>query len=79
MGAVHVEPEVTDEVLLVKEGPVGAEEGELVEPTHTVGDTDLERLALQLGVGVVTTLHLDFESQSLEKVFRIYYPSVARE
>ena len=26
-GAVHVEPPVADEVLLVEDGPVGAEEG----------------------------------------------------
>ena len=67
LGAVHVEPEVTDEVLLVKEGAIGAEEGVLVEATQAVSYADLESLTLQLGVRVVTTFNLNFTSKSLQR------------
>ena len=53
-GAVEVEPPVTDEIVLVQEGPVGAEEAVLGEPTGAIGCADVERLALSLRVCVVT-------------------------
>ena len=53
-GAVEVEPPVADEVVLVEEGPVGAEEAVLGEPTGAIGRADVERLALSLRVRVVT-------------------------
>ena len=57
-GAVHVEPPVADEVLLLEQGAVGAEERELGETGVAVVGADVERLALRLGVAVVTTVHL---------------------
>ena len=51
--AVHVEPPVADEVLLVEDSPVGAEEAVLGEPAPTIVPAYVERLALCLRVGVV--------------------------
>ena len=53
-GAVKVEPPVADEVVLVQEGSVGAEEAVLGEPTSAIGRADVESLALSLRVRVVT-------------------------
>ena len=53
-GAVKVEPPVADEVVLVQDCSVGAEEAVLGEPTGAVGRADVERLALSLRVRVVT-------------------------
>ena len=53
-GAVKVEPPVADEVVLVQESSVGAEEAVLGEPTGAIGCADVERLALSLRVRVVT-------------------------
>ena len=52
--AVHVEPPVADEVLLVEQGPVGAEEAVLDEVGVTKVGTDVECLALSFGVSIVT-------------------------
>ena len=57
-GAVHVEPPVTDEVLLLEEGAVGAEEGELGQARVAVVGADVESLALRLGVAIVPSVHL---------------------
>ena len=56
--AVHVEPPVTDEVLLLEQSAVGAEEGVLGASSHSVIGTDVEHLTLGLGVRVVTAIHL---------------------
>ena len=61
-GAVKVEPPVADEVVLVEEGSVGAEEAVLGETTSTIGCADVESLALSLGVRVVTFNKLDIAS-----------------
>ena len=53
-GAVEVEPPVADEVVLVEESSVGAEEAVLGEAASSVGGADVESLALGLGVSVVT-------------------------
>ncbi len=56
--AVHVEPPVADEVLLVEERPVGAEEGDGVERVAPPRpDAHVEGLAAAGDVGVVTPLH----------------------
>ena len=52
-GAVEVEPPVADEVVLVEESPVGAEEAVLGESTATIIAAYVERLALRLRIGVV--------------------------
>ena len=57
-GAVDVEPPVTDEVLLLEEGAVGAEEGVLGQAAAPVPGADVEGLALGLGVPVVTAVNL---------------------
>merc|ERR1712223_1788452 len=57
-GAVEVEPPVADEVVLVEESSVGAEEAVLGEAASSVGGADVESLALGLGVSVVTSVHL---------------------
>ena len=61
-GAVNIEPPVTDEVLLVEEGSVGTEMGVLDEVGVAEVRTDVEPLALGLGVGVVT---FDLENKFL--------------
>ena len=53
-GAVKVEPPVADEVVLVQDCSVGAEEAVLGEPTGAIGRADVERLTLSLGVRIVT-------------------------
>ena len=53
-GAVEVEPPVADEVVLVEESPVGAEEAVLGQTSGAVSGADMESLALGLGVRVVT-------------------------
>ena len=53
-GAIKVEPPVADEVVLVQESSVGAEEAVLGEPTGAIGRADVECLALGLRVRVVT-------------------------
>ena len=53
-GAVKVEPPVADEVVLVQESSVGAEEAVLGEPTSAISRADVESLALSLRVRVVT-------------------------
>ena len=52
--AVEVEPPVADEVVLVEESSVGAEEAVLGEAASSVSGADVESLALGLGVRVVT-------------------------
>ena len=56
--AVHIEPPVAGEVLLLEESPVGTEEADLVEVPLALVDTHVEGLAVGLGVGVVATVHL---------------------
>ena len=56
--AVDIEPPVADEVLLLEQGAVGAEERELGETGVAVVGADVERLALRLRVRVVSTVHL---------------------
>ena len=56
--AVEVEPPVADEVVLVEESSVGAEEAVLGKTTSTVGGANVEDLAFSFGVGVVSTVHL---------------------
>ena len=50
---VDVEPPVADEVLLVEDGSIGAEEAVLGKSASTIVPADVERLALCLRVGVV--------------------------
>ena len=56
--AVHVEPPVAHEVLLVEQRAVGAEEAVLGEAAAAVSTADVEDLALGLGVSVVASFHL---------------------
>ena len=51
--AVHIEPPVTNEVLLVEDSPIGAEEAVLGESSPSIISAYVERLALCLRVGVV--------------------------
>ena len=53
LAAVHVEPPVADEVLLVEDGAVGAEEGVLQQAPDPVIGADVEGLAVGLRVSVV--------------------------
>ena len=50
---VDIEPPVTDEVLLVEQSSIGAEEAVLGKSASTIVPADVERLALCLRVGVV--------------------------
>ena len=51
---VKVEPPITNEVALVEDGTVGAQEGVLGQTTSTVGGTDMESLTFGLGISVVS-------------------------
>ena len=53
-GAVEVEPPIADEVVLVEDGSVGAEEGILGKAALSVSGTDVEDLALSLSIGVIS-------------------------
>ena len=55
--AVHIEPPVADEVLLLEDCSVGTEEAVLGQTSVAVITTDVEHLTLSLGVGIVTSLH----------------------
>ena len=59
--AVKVEPPVADEVLLVEDGAVGAEEGLRAQAAQAVGDAHVEDLAVGRRVGVVTLNLFKFE------------------
>ena len=50
---VKVEPPVTDEVVLVEDGAIGTEEAVLGQTTLAISGTDVEHLALSLGVSIV--------------------------
>ena len=63
-GAVKVEPPVADEVVLVEESSVGAEEAVLGQTSGAVSSADVESLALGLGVRVVTSIHLTVTSEA---------------
>ena len=52
-GAVKVEPPITDEVALVENGSVGAQEGVLGKAALAVGRADMESLAFGFGITIV--------------------------
>jgi len=64
LGAVKVEPPVADEVVLVEDGAVGAEEAILGEAALSVSGANVENLALSLGIGVVSSVHLSVAGES---------------
>ena len=64
LGAVKVEPPVADEVVLVEDGSVGAQEAVLAQTTLGVGGANVEHLALGLRVGIVTAGNLAVARES---------------
>jgi hypothetical protein len=64
LGAVKIEPPVADEIVLVEDGSVGAEETVLGESSLAISGTDVEHLALGFGVGVVSSINLSVASKS---------------
>lgn len=63
-GAVKVEPPVADEVVLVEDGSVGAEEAVLGKASSTISGTDVENLALSLWVSVISSINLTIARKS---------------
>jgi hypothetical protein len=63
-GAVKVEPPVTDEVVLVEDGAIGTEEAVLGQTSLAISGTDVEHLALGLGVSVVSSINLSLATES---------------
>ena len=57
LGAVKVEPPVTDEDSLVEHGAVRAEDAVGLQAIRAIVGTDVERLALCGGVGIVSSFH----------------------
>jgi hypothetical protein len=53
-GAVEVEPPIADEVVLVEDGSVGAEEGVLSKAALSVSGANVEDLALSLSIGIIS-------------------------
>ena len=56
--AVHVEPPVADEVVLVEDGSIGTEEAVLGEAALPIAGTNVESLALGFSVSIVTSISL---------------------
>ncbi len=54
LGAVEVEPPVADEIVLVEDGTVGAEERVLAQTAVAVGGADVEGLAFSILVSVIS-------------------------
>ena len=52
LGAVHIKPGVAHKLLLVEDGPVGAEERELFEGSCRLSDTHVVHLTESLFVGI---------------------------
>ena len=63
LSAVKVEPPVADEVVLVEDGSIGAEEAVLGQTALTVSGADVEDLALSLGIGIVATINLSLAAE----------------
>ena len=55
-GAVKVEPPVADEVVLVEDGSIGAEEAILGQTSLSISSADVECLALGLRISIVTLI-----------------------
>ena len=64
LSAVKVEPPVADEVVLVEDGTVGAEEAILGEAALSVSGANVEHLALGLGICVVSSIDLTVAGES---------------
>ena len=60
-GAVEVEPPVADEVVLVEDGSVGAEEGVFGEASVAIVAANVKHLALGLGIGIITLKKIYYE------------------
>ena len=54
LSTIKVEPPITDKVVLVENSSVGAEERVFGKTSLTVSSTDVEHLALSLGISVVS-------------------------
>jgi hypothetical protein len=72
VGTVKVEPPVTDEVVLVEDGAIGTEEAVLGQTTLTISGTDVEHLALSLGVSIVASINLSFTRKARLRNFSKY-------
>jgi len=53
LGTVHIEPPITDEVLLVEKSSIGAEEAVLQQTRISIIGTNVESLAVRLWVCIV--------------------------
>ena len=51
---VNIEPPVTDEVVLVEDGSIGAEEAVLGKTSSTISSADVECLTLSFWISIVT-------------------------
>ena len=70
LSAIHVEPPVTDEVLLVEKGAVGAEEAVLKKPRIAIICTNMECLAIRFWVSVVPFDSGITEERGLWRVYK---------
>merc|ERR1719460_2660706 len=64
LGAVKVEPPVADKNSLVEDGAVGAQDAVGLQALGAIVGTDVERLALCCGVGIVSTLNQPVAGES---------------
>ena len=64
--AVHVEPPVADEVLLVEQGAVGAEEAVLEQRAAAVRSADVESLTVGISVRIVPWRERENRDQGLK-------------
>merc|ERR1711913_214993 len=64
LSTVEVEPPVADEVVLIEDGSVGAEEAVLGQTSSSISCANMENLALSLGVSVISSIYLAITSKS---------------
>jgi len=64
LSTVKVKPPITDEVCLVKDGSIGAQERIFRKTTLAISCAHMESLAFSLSISIVSTLNLSFTAKS---------------
>ena len=77
-GAVKVEPPIADEVVLVEDGSIRAEETVLAETTLTVSSADMEHLAFSFRVSIITSINLTITGETRLRDFSVNWVIFSR-
>merc|ERR1719500_1643765 len=70
LSTVEVEPPVADEVVLVEDGSVGAEEAVLGQTSSSISCADMEHLTLRLFIRVIASINLTVTRKGSFRGFR---------